>query len=249
MFFARLPLEVRREVYGYVFGGGETVHLTMGAKKRFGHFVCCDAETRGDDVVVVVGGSSRECTCKVLVGGGREGRRRLASECVDILRVCRRMYTETIPYLYTQNAFSLLHITHLLYLPSRLPSPRIKTIRILRLRWGIRALPYLRRGPSKHLAYPEDTSNWARAWSILAGMQSLRHLYVVLVDPSRDAMWERSWKELESFLLEPVKGVVVPSRFELMLPYASCSTSYDMGQSPVRLMKPDGEEGEGDGEE
>jgi hypothetical protein len=75
-------------------------------------------------------------------------------------------------------------------------------------------------------------------------MQGLRDLCVILVDPSRDDMWERNWKELEGFLLEPVKEVTRPRKFELMLPYSTCGVTHDMGDSPVRLMKP-----EGDGEE
>jgi hypothetical protein len=63
-------------VYEYVMGE-ETIHLTMGSKKRFGHFVCEDE----------AGG--RECGCRVLVGG-REGER-LSSACVRMLRTCRRM--------------------------------------------------------------------------------------------------------------------------------------------------------------
>jgi hypothetical protein len=79
-------------------------------------------------------------------------------------------------------------------------------------------------------------------------MQGLRNLYVVLVDPSRDNMWERNWKELEAFLLEPVKEVTRPWKFELMLPYSSCGLTHNMGDSPVRLLKPEGDEEEEEGE-
>jgi hypothetical protein len=73
VFFARLPAELRKMVYGYVMGAA-TVHLTMGSRKRFGHFVC-DAEG--------------ECRCRVLVGG-KEGAR-LDEGCVALMRTCRRM--------------------------------------------------------------------------------------------------------------------------------------------------------------
>jgi len=80
-FFAKMPLELRREVYGYVVGS-ETVHLTLGAKKRFGHFVCEDAcalERKG-----------RDCKCRVLVGGRKS--EKLNAACLNMLVVCRRMY-------------------------------------------------------------------------------------------------------------------------------------------------------------
>jgi hypothetical protein len=75
-FFAKLPLEIRRMVYEYVYGE-ELIHLTMGTKKKIGHFVCEEGTEEG------------ECECKILVGG-REGRR-LGGECGSLLRVCRRM--------------------------------------------------------------------------------------------------------------------------------------------------------------
>ncbi|CAO2651866.1 Nn.00g001490.m01.CDS01 [Neocucurbitaria sp. VM-36] len=228
IFFARLPIELRRMVYEYVMGE-ETVHLTLGTKKKFGHFIC---EARDGKVE----GGERECGCRVLVGG-RESER-LSSACARMLRVCRRMYSEAVPHLYRQQVFSLLHITHLLYLPSRVPSQRLDSIRTLRLRWAVRALPYLTRGG--RLAYREDTANWERGWAIIAGMQGLRDLYVVLVDPSPQSLWERNWLELEEQLLAPVKQVTNPGWFELMLPYASCGTDWDMEESRVRLRKPDG---------
>lgn len=232
LFFARLPLELRRMVYEYVMGE-ETVHLTLSTKQKFGHFVCEGRDGGGG----VEGGDERECDCRVLVGG-RESER-LSSACARMLRVCRRMYSEAVPHLYRPHHFSLLHITHLLYLPKRLPQPRLNTIRTLRLRWAIRALPYFRRGSS--LAYRDDTKNWERAWAILASMQGLRDLYVVLVDPSPQKMWERSWLVLEEQLLAPVKDVTKPRWFELMLPYSTCGTEWDMGESSVRLRSPEGD--------
>lgn len=76
MFFAKLPLELRTMVYEYVMSEG-VVHLTMGSKKRFGHFVCEEE-------------AGRECGCRVLVGGGREGGR-LDRGCGGLVRVCRRV--------------------------------------------------------------------------------------------------------------------------------------------------------------
>jgi hypothetical protein len=130
-------------------------------------------------------------------------------------------------------------MTHLLYLPTRIPHQRLNSIRTLRVRWAIRALPCLRRGPSQSVAYREDTLNWERGWSIIASMTGLRDLYVVISDPSPQGIWERSWVELEEQLLRPVKEVTRPSQFELMLPFSSCSTDWDMGESKVTLRTPE----------
>lgn len=80
MFFAMLPLEIRRMVYEYVMGE-ETVHLTFSAKKRFGHFLC---ERHNQEEL-----EDRDCGCRVLVGG-RESEK-LSGACVKMLRTCRRL--------------------------------------------------------------------------------------------------------------------------------------------------------------
>ncbi|OAL48931.1 hypothetical protein IQ07DRAFT_588318 [Pyrenochaeta sp. DS3sAY3a] len=235
-FFGKLPLELRRMVYEYVVLGA-TVHLTLGAKKKFGHFVCDETVARGEGEEGE-GEGARECGCRVLVGGRESAK--IGPECARVLRVCRRMYSEAVPHLYRAHTFSLLHITHLLYLPTRVPQPRLNTIRVLRLRWAIRALPYLRRG--KGLAYREDTANWERGWAILASMTGLRDLFVVLVDPSPQALWERNWLELEEQLVKPVLKIVRPRWAEVVLPYASCRTEWGAeGESVVRFRRPDGE--------
>jgi hypothetical protein len=87
--------------------------------------------------------------------------------------------------------------------------------------------------------------NWEKSWNILAGMKGLRNLQVVLIDPSPQGIWEANWSELEDELLQPVKNVVSPSWFELVLPFASCRTDWDMGESMVVLKRPESElEGE-----
>jgi hypothetical protein len=70
-------------------------------------------------------------------------------------------------------------------------------------------------------------------------MTGLRDLYVVLSDPSPQEMWESSWVQWEEQLLRPVKEVTRPGWFELVLPFASCKTDWDMGQSSVVLRKPE----------
>ncbi|KAI8943008.1 hypothetical protein NX059_001046 [Plenodomus lindquistii] len=229
-FFAKLPLELRRAVYEYVVGS-EVVHLTLGAKNRFGHFICEDKQN-----AEYAGRMPKECTCRVLVGG--RDSQKMDAAALSMLSVCRRMYQESTSHLYTPHTFSLLHMTHLLFLPTRLLPQHLSHIRTLRLRWAIRALPYLRRGTKARLAYREDTANWERGWEIIANMQGLRDLYVVLSDPSPQGMWERNWLELEGQLLEPVKRVVRPRVVEVVLPYGSCGVNWDLGESRVVLRRP-----------
>jgi hypothetical protein len=154
-------------------------------------------------------------------------------------------YTEAAPHLYSPHIFSLLHITHLLFLPTHVPQPRLDTIRILRLKWAIRGMPYFHRNPSsKRPAYPEDTANWEKGWDIMSRMKALRDLRVVIVDPSPDSTWEAHWLGVEEVLMDAVKRVQTPRRFDLLLPYAGCRVDLDMGGCNVRLLRPGLDEGE-----
>ncbi|KAI4608038.1 hypothetical protein J4E83_009221 [Alternaria metachromatica] len=221
-FFTRLPLELRQLVYEHVMGA-EIVHLTLSTKKkRFGHFLC---DSEGD--------GGREYMCRVLVFGKKGAR--LYPGGPTVLRACRRMYSEAISYLYRAHTFSLLHITHLLYLPASIPQPRLNSIRTLHLRWAIRALPYMSRGPSNRVVYRDDTANWEKAWTIIANMQGLRHLRVILMDPSPQWLWQSEWMELENMLLDSVRMVTKPRDAIVVLPYPSCRTDWDMGESTVKL--------------
>ncbi|KAF2014754.1 hypothetical protein BU24DRAFT_463516 [Aaosphaeria arxii CBS 175.79] len=236
-FFASLPLEIRKMVYEYVMGE-ETIHMTLGMKKKLGHFICEDEQAEQDE-------ESLQCTCKVLVGG--RSCRKLHGP-LGMLRACRRMYTEAIPHLYAPHTFSLLHVTHLLYLPKRVPFPRLDTIRKLRVRWSIRALPYLRRPTDpKRYAYPEDTTNWQHGWRIMSEMKGLRDLYVVVSDPSPQALWEDKWLALEDKLYEDIAKVKQVRWGEVFLPYASCNIDVQFEGCAIGFRKPAGEEEEDDG--
>lgn len=154
-------------------------------------------------------------------------------------------YTEAAPHLYSPHIFSLLHVTHLLFLPTHVPQPRLDTIRTLRLKWTIRGMPYFRRNPhSKRPVYPEDTANWEKSWDILSRMKALRDLKVSIVDPSAEGIWEGHWLGVEEVLMDAVKRVKTPRRFEVVLPYAGCKTDWDMGGCNVRLTRPSLGEGE-----
>lgn len=73
-------------------------------------------------------------------------------------------------------------------------------------------------------------------------MAGLRELFVAIVDPSPQEIWERNWIEYEEQLLGPMKKVTAPECFELMLPFERCRTDWDMGESRVVLRRPESQE-------
>ena len=155
-------------------------------------------------------------------------------------------YSECIYHLYANHIFSLLHAGHLLALSKRVPQQRLNAMRHLKLRWQIRALPYLRRTGSSKYAYHEDTANWEKGWAILASMKGLQSLAVTLVDTSAQGMWESGWLELEAQIMEPLKRVEGVRHFEVVVPYASCDIERNMGGCGVKLKRPgEGEAVEG----
>ena len=91
-FFAKLPLEVRRMVYDYLYEG-KTIHLKLGEKKEklgrkevtFGNFVCTQER---------VG----QCTCRVVVAGSplETSLPQLEGAQLALVRTCRRMCVHPI---------------------------------------------------------------------------------------------------------------------------------------------------------
>ncbi|KAF2746272.1 hypothetical protein M011DRAFT_404597 [Sporormia fimetaria CBS 119925] len=234
LMFGKLPYELRLMVYEYLVGEGETVHLTLAGaekKRKYGHFILDEGIIGRQEQTM------RECGCKVLVGGGVC---RKLSGVLGLAMSCRRASSETIHLLYAPNTFSLLHATHLFYLPSQIPYQRLNSIHTLHLRWTIRALPFLRRPTSPNrYAYPEDTANWIQGWNILSNMQGLRELYVVLCETKGQRIWERGWTDAEEKLMAEVKGVVRPQMFVVVLPYESCRVDgWEWGDCSVELRRP-----------
>jgi hypothetical protein len=95
-FFAKLPLEIRRMVYGYLFEG-ETIHLIVGEKKdkfgrkeaRFRNFICTQEH---------IG----QCACRVVVAGSplETSLPHLDAGHLSLIRSCRRMYVYRQRQLY-----------------------------------------------------------------------------------------------------------------------------------------------------
>ncbi|OCK73960.1 hypothetical protein K432DRAFT_387092 [Lepidopterella palustris CBS 459.81] len=236
LFFQKLPLELRRMVYAEALGG-KVVHFTSLPRRRLGHFLCREAgQGRG---------TKREggwgCACRI---NDSRVYKRMDGMVLALLLTCRQAYSESIEFLYTHTTFSILYTPHLLHLSLLLPAPRLSSIRTLCIRWHIRGLPYYTRPGRPGVAFPEDTAHWQRLWQIIANLQGLRDLYVVLVDIN----WKEQWLALEKTLLEPVKLVVRPERFELVLPWEESDVGIDVGASACRLRRPprvmDEEEGE-----
>ncbi|KAF2501941.1 hypothetical protein BU16DRAFT_424012, partial [Lophium mytilinum] len=193
----RLPLEIRRLIWAEVLGG-YVIHFIM-PMRILSHFVCSAPEK------VVCG-----CRINEFRSCGK-----MAPGVLSILVTCRQIYSEAIEYLYSANTFSLLYSNHLIHLSTLLIPARLNAIRVLRIRWAIRGLPYYVRPSGEHLTFREDTEYWQQSWRALAQMRGLRDLRIRLVD----TVWQNQWLQLESRLMEGVREVKTPRVFEVVLPY------------------------------
>ena len=165
-FLAKLPLEIREEIYKYVVGGN-LVHIVRKGDK-LAHVRC--AFDRPWDLF-------REC------------RRAAARTCYDdvptlaftangnvaLLRTCRQIYTEAVNIMYKHNSFDFDHQDLFLFFSRSILPQRLAQIRRLELNLDIinikKSFPWIEPAPN----------SWSLMWSVIGKhMPGLRHLSVQL---------------------------------------------------------------------
>ncbi len=181
--FLRLPLELRRRIYEYTLGGN-MIHLTHIAKgiirqrnpsrDRLNYW--------GSGSVVETNGPEDHETSIPQEGDQPEWK-----NILSLLKACRTIYAEAIPFLYNRNTFSMFSPLVLIYMQDLTLRPqRFAQIRHLQFLYKYLPTMFLDVFP------PDDPETWARVWDIVAGMR-LRtldlQLYVVGEPDSIDAGW------------------------------------------------------------
>lgn len=135
---------------------------------------------------------------------GPSGERR-KNGLLSLPLTCRRTYLETISILYGYNTIQLRTPNCVMYLNRLLLPQRINEIRTLHLHWYVAAPPS---------ADTVEYQDWRKAWRSIASMEGLAHLRVELDTVSQR---QHQWSCEESRLLEDVKLVTRPQKFELSL--------------------------------
>ncbi|KAI9649384.1 hypothetical protein NHQ30_001959 [Ciborinia camelliae] len=197
-FFAVLSKEVRMEVYWWVLGG-RVLHVVR-REDRLGHVVCrCD---RRD---LEVGGMNGEDACMVAgcrgvkIPGGSGVHERFGKGSrglIPLLKVCRRIYSEAIPLLYSTNTFNFDSMESLISFSNEILPRRFDSIQSLTLSLNF---------STSHL-FNESTCNnlprWERTWMIIGSMKSLKNLRATILWPRKIPAWSHELR-----LLEPLKMV------------------------------------------
>lgn len=186
----RLPLELRLEIYAYVFGG-TIVHLVQ-IPRRIAHSRC-RLRSAPDHIRIC-----RPATRAPL--HPRLGT--IATANVALLKTCRMVYSEAAPVLYAANTFDVCQQSTFIGFSRTIVPNRLAAIRSLHLDWYNVDIALA-------TITPDGFRMWRRTWSIIANdMHGLRHLSLFMGTLSPVIAMQEKW-------LAPLCQVRGLRRFEL----------------------------------
>jgi hypothetical protein len=121
-----------------------------------------------------------------------------------------------------------------LYLPRVILPQRLTSIRSLYFLWYLEEPPIIRKRPKEHLHLRYDKDVWTTMWQNLTMMTGLTDLGIQLyIDPIYHDWWAA--EELE--LLQVVKSVKAPKKFDMYLPFASTAKKSELAQFPCQIIR------------
>ena len=199
---SRLPLELRLEIYGYVFGG-TVIHLIQ-IPRRIAH-TRCRLPGPADPI--------RDCRPAIrvplhpLLGT-------VATANVALLKTCRQVYTEAARVLYTANTFDVNQLSTFVGFSRSIIPSQLAAITSLHLSWlkvemGFASID------------PDGFDQWCHCWSIIASdMPGLRYLKLCMGSDTVLSM-QQKWvapldkvRGLRRFELS-VEGMATPHKKEV----------------------------------
>lgn len=234
----RLPFELRQMVYRYVLGDS-TMHMIL-KEQKLGH-LRCKAESAlacplGYNGLTL----SRECCWGTVdsanIWAPQSGNRNEPTDggIIPLLRSCRQIYSESIAFLYSTNAFSFSDLDCLRYFSCTILPERLALIQNLDIEWCMAwpiydpiAQQLLRTSPPLYPPYDEAT--WEATWQIIAEMPNLRFVRVSLLYFAnfRDAACEAN-------MLAPLRKVTRPEKFEVHVSW----DGDEVRDAPFLLIRP-----------
>ncbi|KAL8901343.1 MAG: hypothetical protein Q9207_005257 [Kuettlingeria erythrocarpa] len=194
----RLPLEVRQEIYGYVFGHQKNSLILVPFKVR--------------------AVPEHECWQRYPHLAELNGRRitrddkRFWPERPALLRTCRQVYIEAVHILYTRSAFVITHQEILLRFAKTTSAQNFNSIRNLCISIPQARTPIMSR--FGHLYSPSESQRWRDFWTTVAGIECLRTLEVDLCT-TIDELDEVSQEEGCQWVIGPIKKLRGLRRFRL----------------------------------
>lgn len=198
---ARLPLELRRQIYAYVLGN-QVVHILL-TPTRIAH-VCCASPTHTD--------FSRTCYPRA--------RQLFVPEPVPIppsdiaiglLLSCRQIYAEALPILYSLNTFDFDDLSAFNLFAKNISPSGLSSIKSLHLKWFAGYPPLQFAQTKSPTSAPGDDATYLQFWHVLASqMPALTELRMAIVG----SVWV--WRlGLQDPWVQPVKQVKGLDVFDL----------------------------------
>ncbi|TGO26260.1 hypothetical protein BPAE_0063g00290 [Botrytis paeoniae] len=200
-FFGLLPSEVRMEIYKWVLGG-RVLHIIR-RKDKLGHVVCkCDRRdsdvgTREEDACIVAG-------CRgVKIPGGSGVHERVgegSGSLLQLLQVCRRIYSEAISLLYSTNTFNFDSMEAFISFSNEILPRRFDSITSVTLDFSFDTSSLYNESSSN------DVPRWERTWMIIGSMKSLTSLKATIIWPRKIPAWSHELRLLEPLNMVGILG-------------------------------------------
>jgi len=228
-FFAKLPLEIREQIYGYMFGNGGPIHI-LKKHKKLGYRLC---RAHGTDPPTSC--TKAECwgawytTGRMMIQNLRNPLWREMGDVadrglLDPVLTCRRLYSESIPILYSHNIFDFDQRESLYSLSITILPERFNMIRRIQL--------HHLTNPAD-LDLPEVWTLWLQIWGIIASMQGLRELRISFAIRGFGRLADMREDGLQEKVMAPLRAVTIPKVFEVQVPWYPS----EMENAPFRLRR------------
>ncbi|KAL2206961.1 hypothetical protein CC79DRAFT_1335192 [Sarocladium strictum] len=205
----RVPVEIRIQIWDHCFysRADRKVHIVDGT----GAFDCIAPDEIGDAA------SYHATVCE---------RQPPKNMCGALLLLCRRLYFECLPLLYSKTLFDFYcYRNYIRSFANKVPSYNLA--HIARVRVAIPLPSWTPKDVNRYGKERPESRKWSNLWKSLAALQGLRWLRVEMVIPHQYPFVE-DWIGDLDLVLDPVKMVTRPEHFELLIPF-------DVGERGVGL--------------
>ena len=225
-FFQVLSYDVRRIIYEMVLAD-EHFHIIR-LRRKLRHVRCKDSPKTS--------GNNRTCWGMSTVDGTliRDLEKdRLGHGLLELLRTCRRTYTEAVDILYSQNIYDVNGPESLVSLSSILLPHRLDAIRSLQMTWA-----FFHAGQTVYdedrLLLQGDEALWTACWAIVNSMKGLNDLRIWLSMSPAAA----TTRKPERALLMPLAQIGPKKRFEVRVSWTLLQHEKPVQEDyPFRLIR------------
>lgn len=217
--FSKLPFELREQIWKECVGG-EMLHIYWSDRHTHGLVRQTPEDPRW----------SIDHSC----WRSRQHEQRFLETrgLIALLLTCRRVYSEAIGVLYSDNLFDFsASYLCLLHLPNFLIPRRLNAISQVHFIWH---LPHGPPNVARSREHNHYDKTWIGIWTNLSLLKGLRYLRVELDIMPVQA---RYWAQLEDEVWEPIKKVTIPQVFELVLPFPENPGGKVAKELPCRITR------------